>query len=285
MKNAEKERLKRLRIGEKRGVYVANVFKKYFDDLSNLKILDIGCGYGSLTLDFARMFKKVHSIDAADKEVAVTKKRVKENKLKNVTVAKDNALNIKSTKDKFDVIHLSGVFEWLRLGDMNISASEAQDLFLKNIRNFLRNDKSILYSGTENKLFPYFWLRDPHFDKKPLFVLLPEKFADRLSLFLFRRKYPPKIYSYFALKRLFKEYFEKVDFYVPIPHYQYVFSFANINNKKEIVKQCRYVLKNFRLDKLQRLTVYWILLTAKLGLIKLFAPGFITVARKPRKKR
>ena len=34
---------------------------------------------------------------------------------------------------------------------------------------------AILYSGTENKLFPYFWIIDPHSSKAPLLAILPEK--------------------------------------------------------------------------------------------------------------
>ncbi|MFW6285747.1 MAG: class I SAM-dependent methyltransferase [Nanoarchaeota archaeon] len=273
------KRLVRLEQGKNRGKNVEQVFKLYKNDFKNLKILDIGCGFGSLTLDFAKEFKKVHSIDAGNKQIETTKKRVKENNLKNVSVHKDNALNLKTTNDKFDIIHLTGVFEWLRAGDLNKSAYQTQNIFLKNIKNNM-NDDAILYSGTENKGFPFFWIKDPHNDKWPLMVLLPEKLSDFIFKIFKNRKYTAKIYTYWTLKKMFKKHFKKVDFYIPIPHYQYVFEFADINNRKEIIQKCNKVLKTKKLDFKHKVSVKWIKWTTRFGLIKLFTPGFITVVKK-----
>lgn len=277
------KRLKRLIEGKNRGNNIIPIFKLFYKDLSNLKILDVGCGYGSMTLDFAKKFRIVHSIDINDKEIKVTKSRVKKENLSNVRVKKDNALDIKSTKEKFDVIHLTGVFEWLRYGNLSLTSSEAQQLFLNRIKKFMKDKNSILYSATENKLFPYFWIKDPHFRGWPLMVLLPEKVSDFISKLITGENYVPKIYSYWSLKKLFKKHFEEVYFYVPIPDYHFVFAFADINNRKEIIYKCKYVLKNYKLDLIQKITIYWIIWTAYLGLVKLFTPGFIVVAKNIKK--
>ena len=275
-----KLRLERLKKAIGRGKNLISIFKRYLGDLSYRTILDVGCGYGGLTIEFAEYFKWVHAIDAADKEIKTAKKRIKEKKLKNISIAKDNALYIKSTRKKFDVIHLSGVFEWLRFGDLRLRSSQAQELFLSNIISFLKDDKSILYSGTENKLFPFFWLKDPH-TGWPFLVLLPETVADKIFKFFKKENYVPKIYSYWSIRKIYKKYFKEIDFYVPIPHYQYVFSFARIDNKNEILKKCKYVLHNYELDIIQKITVWWIWFFTLFGLIKLFTPGFIIVAKGP----
>lgn len=274
-----KNRLNRLLAGKNRGKNLVRIFNLYQKDLKKKLIIDVGCGYGSLTLDFAKEFKKVHSIEAGQKNVDVTTKRVKEAKLKNVSVHKDNALHIKSTKDKFDVVHLSGVFEWLRAGDLNISASQAQKKFLRNIKNNMKDD-AILFSGTENKGFPLFWIQDPHNDRWPLMVLLPERLSDFIFKIFKRKKYVAKIYTYWTLKKMFQKEFKKVDFYVPIPHYQYVYGFADITKPNQIVKECNRVLKTHKLDFRQKVSTYIIKYSAKLRLVKLFTPGFITIARK-----
>ncbi|MBW2978008.1 class I SAM-dependent methyltransferase [Candidatus Woesearchaeota archaeon] len=273
------KRLERLIKGKGRGTSIIKVFEKYFKTLNDKKILDVGCGYGSLTIDFAKYFKQVHSIDAGDKPIKITRERVKKNKLKNVIIKKDNALYIKSTKNKFDVIHLSGVFEWLRAGNLNKSAYECQNLFLKTIKKFMKKN-TILYSGTENKMFPVFWLKDPHNNKWPIVVLLPEKISDFIFKILKRKKYIAKIYSYWTLKKIFKNFFSTVNFYIPIPHYQYVYEFADINNKKEVIKKCNKVLKEYKLDFKHKFSIEWIKFWARFGLIKLFTPGFITIAKK-----
>ena len=274
-------RLKRLIEGKNRGKNIIKVFKKYFNNLKDKKVLDIGCGYGAIAMEFAKYFKEVHAIDIGKKEISIARKRAKDKNIKNIKFFVDNALDIKTTQDKFDVIHLSGVFEWLRAGNPNLTAEEAQELFLKKIKKFMKED-AILYSGTENKLFPFFWIKDPH-TGYPLLVLLPNKIADFLFKLIGKGKYIPKIHSYWKLKRMFKKEFEQVDFYIPIPHYQYVYEFAYIENRKEIIEKVNKVLRNYKLDKIQKITVWWIKIIAHLGLTKLLTPGFITVASKNKK--
>lgn len=272
------QKLNKLIIGKNRGKNLIPIFKKYNSDISNSNILDVGCGYGSLTVDFAKEFKYVHSIDGGDKEIAYSKERVMKENLKNIQIQKDNALKINSTSKKFDIVHLTGVFEWLRVGNKKISASKAQDLFLKNIKSFLKDENSIMYLSTENRFFPYYSIKDPH-SGLPIVVLFNEKFSDFLFK-IFGKLYLPKIYSYWRLKKKISKEFKFVKFYVPIPHYQYVFEFADINNRNEIVYKCKKILKNQKLSFMDAFTVYWILWSARLYLIKLFTPGFIVIAKK-----
>lgn len=271
----KKDRLKRLQIGKNRGGNLFKIFKLYKEKFSNSKILDVGCGFGSLTIDFSKEFKKVHSIDAVEERIQTTKDRTK--KMKNISVAQDNALKIRSTKEKFDVVHLSGVFEWLRAGDLKRTPRQVQQGFLKSIKKHM-NKEGILYSGTENKLFPYYWIKDPHNKGYPLMVLLPFWLSENIFKW-FGKHYIAKIYSYWTLKKMFKKEFKQVDFYVPIPTYHYVYGYGNVNNSKQIVKACKQVLKEHKLDGIQKATTKVIMITAKLRLIKLFAPGFLTVAK------
>lgn len=80
---------------------------------SNIKpedtVLEIGCGTGGLTLEFARRCKKVYSIDKNKDAISLTSQNLKKHKLEdNVELFEGEALDIIDKLDNFDVLMIGG---------------------------------------------------------------------------------------------------------------------------------------------------------------------------------
>lgn len=75
-------------------------------------VLEIGCGSGFFTIPASKLVGekgKLYSIDIHTKAVEETQKKVDIQKLKNVVVKKDNAMNSSFEDSSFDLILLYGV--------------------------------------------------------------------------------------------------------------------------------------------------------------------------------
>jgi len=106
--------------------------------LSEVNILDIGCGGGLLSEPMSRMGANVTGIDASEKNIKVAKLHSKQNKLKiNYLCSSPEKLNIKK---KFDVILNMEIVEHV----------EDLDFFLKSCTNLLKKN-GLMFVATINK--------------------------------------------------------------------------------------------------------------------------------------
>ncbi|KAF2096749.1 S-adenosyl-L-methionine-dependent methyltransferase [Rhizodiscina lignyota] len=74
----------------------------------NMRILDVGCGYGSITIDFANLVPKgsVLGIDASDSMVKYAEEARSAGSISNMEVRKMNAMDLHELEDEsFDAVH------------------------------------------------------------------------------------------------------------------------------------------------------------------------------------
>ena len=106
--------------------------------LSNLKILDIGCGGGLLSEPMCRLGARVTAIDASEKNIKVAKLHAKKNSLKiNYICPSPEKMNV---KNHFDVILNMEIVE--HVDDVNF--------FLKSCSKLLKKN-GIMFVATLNK--------------------------------------------------------------------------------------------------------------------------------------
>lgn len=85
-----------------------NYHQFFLDNIDqNSKVLDVGCGNGSLTFDLSKKAKKVVGIDLNQKYLEKAKDK---NKAENIDYILGDAINY-DFKEKFDVVILSNVLE------------------------------------------------------------------------------------------------------------------------------------------------------------------------------
>ena len=110
--------------------------KKY--PLSEINILDIGCGGGLLSEPMCRLGANVTAIDASSKNIAIASLHAKKNNLK-INYICSSPEKLKTTK-KFDVILNMEIVEHV----------EDVDFFLKSCANLLKKN-GLMFVATINK--------------------------------------------------------------------------------------------------------------------------------------
>ena len=112
--------------------------KKKDKPLSNLNILDIGCGGGLLAEPLSRLGGNITGIDASAKNIKIAKLHAKKNRLKINYI--NGAPEIIKFKKKFDVVLNMEVVE--HVNDLNV--------FIKSSSSLLKKD-GIMFIATLNK--------------------------------------------------------------------------------------------------------------------------------------
>ena len=121
-----------------------NFKKRSALSLSDIKILDIGCGGGLLSEPMSRLGAEVTGIDASSKNISIAKIHAKKNNLK-INYICTSPEKLKSSK-KFDVILNMEVIE--HVADLNLFIESCEKLLKKNgLLFFATLNRNILSFG------------------------------------------------------------------------------------------------------------------------------------------
>ena len=161
----------------------SNIVKKFLGDLTNVRILDIGCGDGSLSLQFLSDSNHLTLVDISDNMLTRVKDKIPERLAANIRLVNDSFEAIKDT-EQFDVILCVGVIAHVPVVDA---------LFAK-IAAVLKPGGVLIIETTPNPypigklLFPYYFLRSlvvgqaPKYNKNRLKVAELMIYAKAMSL-------------------------------------------------------------------------------------------------------
>ena len=133
----------------------SNLVKKFLGNLSQTQILDIGCGDGSLSLQYLEGDNSITFVDVSDKMLDRVKEQVSVEFLKNVTFVNAPFESIIFDK-QFDVVLCVGVIAHV---------ASVEELF-KKIDKILKPGGVLVLETTPNPypigklLFPYYCLRN-----------------------------------------------------------------------------------------------------------------------------
>lgn len=214
--------------------YAENYRRADFHFLLPLKkdsvILDLGSGFGNVTIPMAKHYGHVVAADASLPLLEYSSLRAKSENITNIDYVQVDPLescNLPFKPKSFDAIILNGVLEWVGPARTDISPTKIHKRFLAHLSTLLKDD-GFLYIGIENRLFPGWLRRDPHSKLKYTSILprfLANWYAKRQGQAGGYRTY---IYSSFGYnKMLHQSGFGFTKFYYPYTTYrepEYIYS-------------------------------------------------------------
>ncbi|MCE5421172.1 MAG: class I SAM-dependent methyltransferase [Acidithiobacillus sp.] len=113
-------------------------------------VVDVGCGYGALTLALARMGCDVIAVDTVAERLMFTAARCREEGLDNVRYVQGTLTDIAHEGSSFSAVVMNGVLEWLPLGDLHARPADVQRKAIATARSALAPGGR-LYLGIENR--------------------------------------------------------------------------------------------------------------------------------------
>lgn len=245
----------------------------------NAVILDLGSGYGNITIPLAKYYGKVVAADVSLEHLKFLKLRAESEKVFNIDYMKISPLeygDLPFQEKSFDAIVVSGVLEWVGSAKKDENPRRLQEKTLRLLAGLVKED-GFLYLAIENRIFPGWLLRDPH-SKLPYTTILPRFLADWYArLKGLKDGYRTYIYSLRGYKKLLKT--------VGLGELKFLYPYANYRSPSFIFSDEREIdAFLFQQDYLRNIfTPKWRLLLKVLklvGLDRAFLSSFMIIARK-----
>lgn len=188
------------------------------------KVLDIGAGWGAISIALARNYKSVFATDTNMKNLEFLKVRAQQESLKNIIFVKIDPLDYPKfpfPDSSFDLIALSGVLEWVGNVRFDKNPFYLQTQALKRIFSILKPG-GFVYIGIENRYaLKNFLGAKPH-NELPFVSVLPRAFANMITRWVNQKPHRTYVHSrraYFNLLR--KVGFDAINFYWMLPSYRF----------------------------------------------------------------
>lgn len=244
------------------------------------RVLDIGCGWGSVLFPLAEFFEEAVGIELTIERLEMAAALAKEKKLDNVSfIHGGEGSRLPFEDGSFDLVILNGVLEWVPESIPVGSPWDVQKAYLKEVHRILAPDGEV-YIGIENRTAYTYFLGFPEDHTGLRFAsLLPRPIANLYSKI--KRHKPFRTYTYTreGYKKLVSgSGFESAKIYPVIPDYRLpsIYIYGPTRDSLPLIEDVYYGGKSLT-HRLKRFLLKNMLHT---GLIHSFSHSYSIVGRK-----
>jgi len=189
----------------------------------NKIVVDLGCGYGSISIPLQRRAKFVIAVDATLERIKFLSIMAKMKNAKNVLPIHGDVTKLPLMPQSIDRVIMVGLLEYASgkfwYSD-NLSPRLKQIAFLKYLHNLLSDDGEI-WIGIENQLSPVHFLGRTSHGELPFTPLLPKYFANIVHKLIRKQSNETYLWTRSGYRRLLKQAgFKNIEFYYAFTHYQ-----------------------------------------------------------------
>lgn len=200
---------------------------------SDTVFLDVGCGWGTITIPLARKAGHVVAIDNTLERVKFVELRAEELELKNITPALASATSLPYPDRTFDIIAYNGVLEWLGAIDENEVPQKIQIRALNEALRVLKPGGRV-YIGIENRFSLRYFMGvvDDH-----SFIRFTSLMPRWLSKFYYRLRTGKTYFMHTHSLSVYRKMLNDIGFskdieYLPWPTYRNPLEFIELKKEK-----------------------------------------------------
>ncbi len=184
------------------------------------RVLEVGCGYGALSMKLSDICDRVTAVDVNEKCAELTELRAEDEGRENVEVVAGNAAEM-DFDDNFDAAYMVGVLEWIPVSTNSEDPRESQREFLEHVNDQLDEGGKVVI-GIENRFGAQYFLGWKDHNGLWGTNLLPRKLANAYSKLRGKGGYEVYTHSRKGYEELLEESgFENVKFYAPLRSYRF----------------------------------------------------------------
>ncbi len=214
-----------------------SLFLDLFDFTNVRHALDVGAGWGPLTLALSERAQNVIAVESTKERLDIIHAICKQTSRTNVGCLHGDIFNLPFQKDSFDFVLFCGVYEWLGNNGSTDDVKTLQEKALEIVFGLLR-PRGRLVIAIENRLGLKYLLgeRDDHSKERHLSYLpyheSEKRYAEERHLPLRSRTYDRREYE----TSLRQAGFSQVSFYLAFPDYKLPQLLAPANNLQALKK-------------------------------------------------
>ncbi len=199
------------------------------------KVLDLGCGWGTLAWSLAQFCGHVVACDSTLERMQLLGIRRKVDELDNLQlVCAGDSKHLPFPDNSFNAVVVNGVLEWVPSG-LPGNPREVQMQFLREIRRVLKPD-GCLFLGIENRYAWKTWAMNADGHTGLRFVpWLPRMLAHLYSKMNGKGSYRNYLYGPGQYSKLLSDCgFADTQFYVPCPGYHHPLRMIEFDDKRQL---------------------------------------------------
>jgi len=246
-------------------------------DFSNKTVVDLGSGFGTVSIPLAKRARHIICVDAAEERIEFLALVANFRGVKNIVPIHGDVRKLPLKRCSVDAFILMGLLEWAGTWEEDESPKRLQLKFLSNLKEYLA-DEGEIWIGIENRLNPLYFVGKTDHGDLPFTPLMPRKLADLFTYVAKGKKFRTYTYSERGYMNLLQDCgYNRIKTYYSFPNYENP-EFISARNTNGFYSA--YIKKSDITADKSLLFRFGFNIYRMLGLYNTFAPCFIIQARK-----